>query len=348
MDVLYSSNRNPHFATFTEYIERGLKKNNLDVHFFENRSFSLPGRLRDALPFLQRWDLQRMNRKLLEEAEACKPEFYLEAGGWNILPETLDALRDMGIITALWTIDAPFYFDPIAQAAPHYDFVFTGGSEAYDILEGCGVRNLHWLPFGCDEELHAPVQLSEEERERYDCDLCFVGSGWQSIYPFRRILLEGLAREGFSLAVYGPGWDDIPESSPLHGSIKGGQTPPDEWRKIYAGSRIVFQSHYFDPSGKVPCHQVSPRVYEALMCGSFLLVDPQKDLLRLFTPGKELVTYENEEELKKKVYHYLQHPEERENIAETGHQAALKGHTYTHRVAEILETMQIKGAKEDA
>ncbi len=348
MRVLYSSNRNPHFLTFTEYIERGLKNNACEVHFFENRSFILPGRLRDALPFLQNWDLKRMNTRLLHVAKEVKPDFYLEAGGWNILPETIDALKKRGIKTALWTIDAPFHFAPISKAAPYYDAVFTGGSEAYEILEKEGRSNLHWLPFGCDEKLHAPVQLTKAEKEEYCFDLSFVGSGWKSIYPFRRTLLESLATEGYNIGVFGPGWEDIPESSPLFPCIKGGQTTPEEWRKIYAGSKIVFQSHYYDPSGKVPCYQVSPRVYEALVCGAFLLVDPQKDLLKLFTSGKELVTYNDEKDLKEKVAYYLEHPKEREKIAETGYQSALKQHTYTNRISEMLDKMKLNKEAEDA
>ena len=127
MKVLFSSNRNPHFETFTEYIEKAFKESGCETLFFENRDFILPGRIRDRAAFLQQWDTQRLNKRLIAIARSYKPDIFLEAGGWNILPNTVAALREMNIKTALWTIDPPRIFDPIREAAPHYDFVFTGG-----------------------------------------------------------------------------------------------------------------------------------------------------------------------------------------------------------------------------
>ena len=79
------------------------------------------------------------------------------------------------------------------------------------------------------------------------------------------------------------------------------------------------------------------RVFETLGSGSFLLSE------RLSSENpfseRELVQFENTEDLIKKIRYFLEHDEEREAIAERGHAAALANHTYTHRAQQIIETV---------
>lgn len=335
MKVLFSSNKNPYFETFTEYIEKAFKENGCQVLFFENRDFFLPGKIRDRIPSLHQWDLRQINKRLLSVASSYQPELFLEAGGWNILPDTIDLLKGMRIKTALWTIDPPRIFDPIRRVAPHYDFVFTGGSEAYELLKDLRIRHLHWLPFACDPDFHKPVRFTMEEQERYGCDVCFVGSGWEALYPYRRKYLEALI--DFNLGIWGPGWHTLPPKSPLRKFVRGGETRPAEWVKIFSAAKIVFHSHYRDPHGKIPCYQASPRVYEALACGALLIVDRQPDVLRLFANGEDLVIFDDIKDLKELVSYYLKHRKEARKIAKAGRKKVLAHHTYRHRIKEILD-----------
>lgn len=333
MKILFSSNRNPHFLTFTDYIEKELKQNSCDVVFFENRDFLLPGRLNDRVPFLKGWDLKQLNQRLLSVATSCRPDIFLEAGGWNILPDTLEALNKRGIKTVLWTVDPPRVFDPIIKSAPSYSYVFTQGSEAYEILAQYDIKELHWMPFACDADLHRPVALTDEEKRHYSCDVCFVGSGGD-IYMQRREALAALT--DFGLGIWGPGWERLPAASPLKKFIRGGQTGPEAWVKIFSASKIVFHAHYHDPSGQVPCFQASPRVFEALACGAFFVCDNQRDVLRLFKNREHLVVFDTVDELKEIVGYYLHHPDAARTIAEKGRNEVYAKHTFSHRVRDIL------------
>lgn len=333
MKVIFSANRNPYFETFTEYIEKAFKENNCEVMFFENRDFVIPGRIRDRMVYLKKWDLQRLNKKLISIAQTYKPDIFLEAGGWNILPDTIETMRRNGIKTALWTVDPPRIFEHIKKSAPYYDYVFTQGSEAYEILEKYNINNLYWMPFACDPDFHKPVEISTEEKEKYGCDVCFVGSGGE-LYSQRQEYLENLIE--FDIGIWGPGWETLPPGSPLKKFIRGGQTRPEEWVKIFSASKIVFHSHYHDPEGKIPCYQASPRVFEALACGSFFVCDNQRDVLTLFKTGEHLVVFRDKKELKEIVSYYLNHLEEARSIAEKGRREVLEKHTYKHRLKEIL------------
>ena len=334
MKIIFSSYKNPHFISITEYIEYALKKDH-DVLFFDNREFIIPGKIRDKFTSLNKLDLLRINKKLFSLVERFKPDIFLEAGGHRILPQTIEKIKKIGIKTVLWTIDQPSNFDSIIEAAPCYDFVFTGGSEAYNILKNYNVKNLYWLPFACDPEFHKPVNLSNEKKSLYGSDIVFVGTIEPNLYHYRLKVLE--AASDFNLAIWGPGGNLLPDDSPLKPLIRGGEIQPQLWTKIYSASEIVLCVHYKDRQSKSPCYQASPRVYEALACGAFLVVDAQEDVLRSFNDREDLVAFRDIEELKEILKYYLENPGERKEIALRGRDKVLDNHTYLHRIRAILD-----------
>jgi len=337
MKVVLSTNRNPHFATIAEYIEDAFRSSGCRTLFFDNSEFLVPGRIREKVRHLHRADLKRINNKLISEIRSFQPSLFVEAGGHRILPETVRAIKAQGIQTALWTIDPPIDFEPVLQAASEYDFVFTGGSEAYDILKEGGIQHLTWLPFACDPAVHKPHVLTDVEKSTYGADIAFVGSMHPGLYPFRVRFLEAIG--DFNLAVWGPGSSTIPPDSPLKEHIRGEKTPPDTWIKVYSASKIVLCMHYRDPDNRIPCHQASPRVYEALACGAFLMVDAQRDVLASFNDREDLVIFRDRDELRELVRHYLTRPEERRMIAQAGRKKALEKHTYRQRIEAMLKVV---------
>ncbi len=333
MKILFSSNKNPNFITITEYIEKALKKEG-EVLFFENRSFMLPGRIRGKIKFLQDFDLNRMNKNLLKAADSFKPDIFIEAGGYRILPETVRELKGKGIKTVLWTIDPPANFDPIIKAGGHYDFIFTGGSEAGDSLKEYGISTAHFLPFAADLDVHKRVNVSEPERSSYEADIAFVGSIDPKRYYHRGSILEGIS--DFNLSVWGPGAEKIDNNFNLRNKIRGDSLRPEDWRKVYSLAKIGICAHFKDKEGKVLCHQLSPRVYEIMACKCFLLVDAQRDIDRLFVDGKHLVIFKDKDDLRKKIEYYLARSQERARIAEAGYIRIVEKNTYIHRIKEMM------------
>jgi spore maturation protein CgeB len=334
MKILFSSNKNPHFPTITEYIENALQLTGCRTLFFNNRDFTIPGWLRDRVPYLHGLDIRMINNKLISTLDSFKPDVFIEAGGHRILPRTVEKIKREGITTVLWTIDPPRDVTPIVRAGHCYDFVFTGGSEAYVILNKNNINNLHFLPFACDHTLHKPTKVNDKDKPRYASDIAFVGSVDPGLYPHRVEILEGIS--DYNLSLWGPGVDALSKTSPLRPLILGRETPPQTWTKIYSQSKIVLCIHYRDPNGKMPCYQASPRVYEALACGAFLVVDDQKDVLSLFKDREELVVFRNIEELREILDFYLKRPGERDRVARRGREKVIKSHRYLDRVQTML------------
>lgn len=341
MKILFFGYRNPDFITVTEYSERAFKAAGAEVDFFCDRSFYTPGTIRRAIPPLDNFELRLLNRRLLAEAAKVKPDAFLACGGTRVLPATLTALREMGITTVLWTTDAFSEVSlPLLSTAPMYDRIFCGGTEAIEVFTQAGIGGAKWLPFACDPEIHGKPVSSTAEDGSLACDLCFVGSVHPALYPDRVKLLESIS--DFNLKVWGPGAETIPETSPLRKRVSGGKLRPELWLRAYSSAKIVLCMHYADPAGKYPCYQASPRVYEALACGAFLLCDAQKDVLSLFEDGRHLAIFRDAAELRKKIEYYLANSEEREAIAREGRNEVLKKHTYLDRVRVVLESLKMR------
>jgi len=338
MKILLSGYHNPNFETLTEYTEAAIRELGEHPIAFDDRDFWFPGTVREWSGALQRWDVGHLNRRLVALASAQRPDVCLVQGGHRISAESLRAMKAMGIVTVLWTIDAPGSSGLPYETAPWYDLVLCGGTEAVELLKAAGVARARWLPFGCPSTLGPCPTLNDQERLAYESDVCFVGA----YYPNREALFESLA--GLDFIVRGPGWGRLSKHSPLSALARDQQVSPAEWKKIYAASKIVLAVHYQD--GRSPCYQASPRVFEAMACGAFLLSDAQRDVATLFKDGEHLALFHDAQELRRKITHYLSHPLERARIAEQGRRETMKSHTYLRRMEQVLamvRTIQARG-----
>ena len=74
----------------------------------------------------------------------------------------------------------------------------------------------------------------------------------------------------------------------------------------------------------------------------FLLTNYQEDMLEYFEPGIDFVYYDSYEDLMKKADYYLNHEEERQQIAKNGYEKIKNSHTYRHRLDAMMEIMNIR------
>jgi spore maturation protein CgeB len=83
------------------------------------------------------------------------------------------------------------------------------------------------------------------------------------------------------------------------------------------------------------------RDFEAPMSGAFYLVQSFIDLPLFYKPGVEVETYQNLEELKRKVKYYLDHKQQRRSIADAGRERALNEHTWDVRLEALLHRLSL-------
>jgi hypothetical protein len=84
-------------------------------------------------------------------------------------------------------------------------------------------------------------------------------------------------------------------------------------------------------------NDINYRTFETTGCGTMLLTNYTPGLERLFDIGKEIVVYNNLDDLDSKVKYYLENEEEREIIAKAGYERSKKDHTYFERSKRLIE-----------
>lgn len=100
--------------------------------------------------------------------------------------------------------------------------------------------------------------------------------------------------------------------------------------KIYQTSRINLNI-----TAKNIHHGVPMRVFDILSVGGFCISNYQRGIEELFEIGTDLVVYDDYNDLMYKTAYYLEHEEERIQIAENGRKKVMEYHTYEQRLKEI-------------
>jgi hypothetical protein len=219
----------------------------------------------------------------------------------------------------LWVISHPDAVRPDRCNA--YDAVFVASDEFADQLR---------------LRVHVPVvrlhQATDPRRFFPEAggpahDLLLVGNARRGGRPS----LETLAGMPWDLAVYGTGWR--PETlDPRH--LRGTWIPNQELHRYYAAAAIVLNDHWADMRDE---GFISNRIYDALASGAFVLSDEVPGLTAEFDAG--VATWHDVASLRAAVERYLADPAARRAVAERGQRAVLVRHTFDHRVAIIIETI---------
>lgn len=78
------------------------------------------------------------------------------------------------------------------------------------------------------------------------------------------------------------------------------------------------------------------RCMDIMGAGGFLLTNFQADFLNFFTPDEDFVYYEDEADLLHKIDYYLEHEDQRKEIASNGHRKVMENHSFEKCLADIL------------
>lgn len=281
-------------------------------------------------PCLKRvYKVDMINELIKKQISEYRPDLVITVKGEFVLPKTVEWIKKLGAFTVLWFNDDPQLFDRVSKhIATAYDYVFTSSEYCVEKYKEIGVRNVEYIAFACDPDVHRRIDLTEEDRRRYGADLCFVGAR----YPERVRVLRLL--HDFNLDIWGPNWNRPLVDRRLWKRLRGKSMYGVEMVKVFNASKIVLNVHHNQM--KMGGMKANMRVFEATGCGAFHLTDKPEGLEDLFKVGKELVCYEDESELRELVESYLNSPEERTAIAMSGQKRAYEHHTYTDRAKTIL------------
>ncbi|MNN19639.1 Spore protein YkvP [compost metagenome] len=273
-----------------------------------------------------------------ELAASHRPDLVLVLDGMDLPTEQVDSIRGLGIKTAIWLTDDPYYMDFTTKTAPHYDYVFTLEKNCIDYYHSIGCSNVFFLPFAAYSEHFRPtLNLSAVRRK-----ISFIGSAYMNRIQFFQPIIGGLMEKG--MIINGIWWDRLPEYGNYAHQIELNKwMGPQETAEVYSGSKIVINLHRSSYDEAVNNNTIglvgispNPRTFEISACGTLQIVDVRDDIVNFYTPGVEIETYSSPQELMDKVNFYLTHEKERQEIALRALERTNREHTYSNRVNQLL------------
>jgi spore maturation protein CgeB len=269
---------------------------------------------------------------ILEEQE---PDVAFALAQAPLDPPILNAIRKCGVTTALWFCEDFRVMRYWRELAAHYDTVFHIQPEGFaEPLRESGAYGVP-LALGFDPSIHRPIELTSDERTRYGCEVSFIGAGYHNRVETFPSLLD------LGLRIYGTQWPEGPvfrEAMPEPNARQSAE----QSNRIFNASRVNLNLHsspWCDGINPVGDY-VNPRTFELAGARVFQLVDERRELSRHFQPGLELETFSNIQECRRKILYYLEHDDERGEIAERGFQRAIREHTYRHRMEEAVSALR--------
>ena len=239
----------------------------------------------------------------------------------------LSQLKHSGIRLCYWFTEDYRLFEYWKNIAPCFDHFFTIQKEPFwQELKQIGCTNYRYLPMAFDTHLECPEKNTETT-----IPVSFLGAP----YPNRVNFFSQFRHPGFQ--IYGEGWDRHPIPSVVTGNRRVTEC---EGRLIYHRSFININLHSSAFRGKFGGGDfVNPRTFELAGMGAFQLTDMRKLLTLHFDPAEEIIALSGWEDMKRAVEYFLDHEEEREEIAGKARARVLREHTYQHRAREIVDLL---------
>ena len=337
--ILFIGDLNTYGRGYQRY--RTLKEMGHDVVAFSHTKVSSPGRIENpSLPSRIFWKLRipldttRVNRKIHDTIRSSSFDVVWIEKGNMIWPWTLRDIKKQAALARLISCSEDDMYATHGHSLwyrtglHYYDLVFT--TKTYNLAELIlfGARKTRLFLDSYNEKVHKPMNLTEAERERFSSDVSAIGA----FEAERAESLIYLASHGIRVNVWGNDWSDMVNRHP-NLVIKNEFLFGDDYSKAICATKINLNF-----LRKINRDEVTSRSVELAACGGFMLGERTRRHLEFFEEGVEAEFFGSNEELLKKVRHYLEKSEEREKIARAGRERCVKsGYSMRAQLDQMLK-----------
>ena len=285
-----------------------------------------------------------MNAELLRIAKRLHADFmFCCLMNDDLDPEVVGAITsETDTITFNWFCDDHWRFEDFTSRwAPRFSFVSTTAASALPKYAAIGYDNVVKTQWAAADSLYRP----HGRPTKYD--VTFVGQ----VYGDRPSIIRNLRKAGLDVRTWGTGWDvrlwhraagRLPVVRRLGGAgwreqvAARTRADQDQMLAIFEQSKVNIDL-YASSHGAEP--QIKGRTFEVPACGGFLLDGKAAEIEEYFELGKELVTYDDVDDLIEKTRYYLEHDSERVAIQAAGTARVHAEHTYRHRFEDIFKAI---------
>ena len=238
--------------------------------------------------------------------------------------------------------------------APHFDWVVTTYSKAPEIYSRYGIHNVIKSQWACNNFVWQPIRLSGHpgiQSPKRDIDVSFVGQ-WN---PARGRIINFLRKNGINVFTRGYRWPEgkatqqemieILSRSKINLNLNA-SVPMFSLKRLAriflknSNGKIVPDWHLISNIKswwRMSVPQIKARPFEILGCRTFLISPRADDMDNYYEDGKEVIYYDNNDDLLGKIKYWLSRDEEREKLAQAGYKRTLREHTYEMRFREVFK-----------
>lgn len=271
-------------------------------------------------------DLAGANKKIIEAVEKEKFDVIWIEKGNIIRPKTLRIIKFISPLSKLISCSEDDMYAKHNQSffyrwgLHYYDIVFT--TKVYNLseLKSLGAKRTELFLDAYDENLHRPIILSQEEKNKFSCDVSCIGAFEED----RAMRMLDLAKRGIKIVIWGNGWGSWINKHP-NLIVKNEHLFKDDYSKAINATKINLCF-----LRKINRDEVTSRSVEIPACGGFMIAERTKRHLEFFKEGEEAVFFDNNNELYELIKKHLTDDEAREKIAESGRRRCVES-GYNHR-----------------
>ena len=196
--------------------------------------------------------------------------------------------------------------------------------EAY----AAGARKVLRVHRSADEIAHNPRLLAEDEVQRWESDVSFIGTWMPERGPFMAKLIEF----GVPLRIYGDRWQRAPEWNVLRDHWRGPGLYDDNYAKAIQCTKVSLGL-----LSKGNRDLTTTRSFEVPYLAGVLCAERTREHMSLYTEDEEAVFWSVPEECAAKCMRLLQDEPHRKRIAQQGRMRCIKNKTTNEAVmAQIL------------
>ena len=277
------------------------------------------------------WVLSRLPKKLVgKRFDIC----YVDGGEW-VTPKVIQLLHQYANVVINYNIDDPYGSRDGARSkayrksVPHYDLIVVVREENITEAKRLGAKNVMHVYRAADEINHATRELSEQDHQKWDSEVLFLGT-WM---PERGTFLLSLIQQGVPLTIRGARWQKAPEWPLLQSHWKGGSISGDDYAKAIQCAKVNIG---LLSKGNRDLHTTRSAEIPAL--DSLFCAERTRDHLAMYQEGREALFWKDASECAAMCKYALENEARRQSIAQSG-QARLKknGHYNETTSKRIIE-----------
>lgn len=280
----------------------------------------------DFMTLIKEFGRDEMNKMLLDEVQKHQPDILFSILFTNEFnKETINEItKETDTLTLNWFCDDHWRFDNFSRHwAGVYDWVVTTDEGSLPKYKKAGHDNVILSQWACNHYLYKPYDLPIIH------DVTFVGQP----HGNRKKIINKLKKSGINIETWGYGWEN-------------GRLTQEDMIKLFSQSKINLNLSNASRISILPwkkqIEQIKGRNFEVPGCGGFLLSSYVENIEKYYQIGKEIVCYQDENDLIKKIKYYLKNDNERQAIAKAGFMRTIHDHTYEIRFKEIFKKIGLQ------